>query len=397
MEFDPRTLMVASIFVTGLMGAVSFMFSAMRGISAMVGRWGVAMLLLALAFGGIALRGVIPDLFSIALANTLVVLALAIALRSLRRFTGESAHDLQALGLTAFAFVLFVIFSEFRPNLGVRIVVISSATIMILVRAALLLHRHTPPECKLSYRFTAAVFWVAVAAAAARLLGALTAPPEGLLVPNLAQSAAHLFNLCFVTAATLGVMLMEFETLQAKLVRSALTDPLTGLANRAGFEREFDRELSRVARDGDPFSVVMFDLDHFKNINDQHGHATGDRALRTFADLLSATVRTHDVAARYGGEEFVLLMPDTESAEALHVAERVRERLEKKEIKAGRARVLLTVSGGVAHYGAHGKDFDSLLKAADDALYAAKAAGRNRIVPATGVVAPAAGDALAAG
>lgn len=382
MELDTRTLVVACVLVSGLMGTVSFLFSAMRGTSSMIGRWGVAMVMLAVGLGGFALRGQIPDLLSIAVANTLIIAALVLGIRCLRQFMGESPRDALGIGMTVLAFALLVVFSEFRPNLLARILVVTLGMAAVLMRGAWLVQRHTPTESRLSFGFTAAVLWAAGAVALVRAIGAVVAPPADVFVSNGLEAGAFLFNTGFIVLATLGIMWMEFETLQARLVRSALTDPLTGLANRAGFEREFERELSRIARNGTPFSVVMFDLDHFKQVNDKHGHAAGDQALRFFADLLARTVRTHDVPARYGGEEFVLLMPGTDRAEALHVAGRVRERLAARPVDVGRNEVALTVSGGVATYGGQRKDFDTLLKAADDALYAAKSAGRNRMVAA---------------
>ncbi|HEY5637434.1 MAG TPA: GGDEF domain-containing protein [Burkholderiales bacterium] len=382
MELDTRTLVVACVLVSGLMGTVSFLFSAMHGTSSMIGRWGFAMVLLAVGLAGFALRGQIPDLLSITVANTLIIAALVLGIRCLRQFMGDTPRDALGIGMTVLALVLLLFFSEVRPNLQARILVVTVAMAVILVRGAWQVQKRTPRECQLSYRFTAAVLWMAGIVALLRAAGTIIAPPADSFASNGLEAGVFLFNTCFIVMATLGVMWIEFETLQARLVRSALTDPLTGLSNRAGFEREFERELSRIARKGTPFSVVMFDLDHFKQINDRFGHAAGDKALRFFADLLARTVRTHDVAARYGGEEFVLLMPGTERAEALHVAGRVRERLAARPVDVGRDQVPLTVSGGVATYGEQGKDFDALLKAADDALYAAKSAGRNRMVAA---------------
>jgi diguanylate cyclase (GGDEF)-like protein len=198
-----------------------------------------------------------------------------------------------------------------------------------------------------------------------------------------ANTLPVLFYTAFVVAGTLGVMWMEIELLQAKLTHSARTDALTGLINRGGFEQEFDRELSRSSRDGTGFSVALFDLDHFKRVNDTHGHAAGDALLCAFAGLLADAVRRHDVAARYGGEEFALLMPGVGKDEAIRIADRLRERTAAAPIAAGSAFIGLTVSGGVATFGADGRDIDALLGSADRALYAAKDAGRNRVLGAS--------------
>jgi diguanylate cyclase (GGDEF)-like protein len=165
-------------------------------------------------------------------------------------------------------------------------------------------------------------------------------------------------------------------------VRSARYDSLTGMYNRGTFLAEFEREVSRSARGGPAFSLAIFDLDQFKQINDRYGHPVGDRVLKAFADALPASIRKHDVVGRYGGEEFALLMPQTGKETAVRVAERVRRELEARGVAVDGKRIEVTVSGGIASYGIDGQDWDALLTAADNALYEAKHAGRNRICAA---------------
>jgi diguanylate cyclase (GGDEF)-like protein len=156
-----------------------------------------------------------------------------------------------------------------------------------------------------------------------------------------------------------------------------LTDPLTGLANRRRLDAFMQSELLRARRGGAPLAAVMADLDHFKRINDSHGHAFGDEMLRRFASLLRDGVRQGDLAARLGGEEFVVVLPMTDLAGALRCAEQLR-----CGIAAMRPPGLtepLTASFGVAQHRA-GDSIDELLRHADRALYAAKRGGRNRVV-----------------
>lgn len=160
------------------------------------------------------------------------------------------------------------------------------------------------------------------------------------------------------------------------LEHSASTDHLTGLANRASFERMVSREIQRARRTGGPLCVVALDLDHFKAVNDVHGHAVGDAALRRCADLLASECRGVDLPARFGGEEFVVALPDTAIDEARRFAERVRARVETAT--AGDV-APLTVSLGVAALAADHTQPDELVALADDALYEAKRAGRNRV------------------
>jgi diguanylate cyclase (GGDEF)-like protein len=175
-------------------------------------------------------------------------------------------------------------------------------------------------------------------------------------------------------------MQRELERANADLERLARTDPLTGLANRREFMEKLEQEVERSDRYLRPLSLVSLDLDHFKSVNDTHGHAAGDEVLREAARALSSVCRDVDLAARMGGEELALLLPETDTAGARIVAERVRERIAGAAHRSpsGQAfRVTASLGVATARTGASG---EALLQAADEALYRAKAAGRNQVV-----------------
>jgi diguanylate cyclase (GGDEF)-like protein len=160
----------------------------------------------------------------------------------------------------------------------------------------------------------------------------------------------------------------------------AMTDGLTGLRNPRFFDGHLEQELAAAARDSQPVSVIMLDLDHFKTFNDQHGHPAGDEALRVLGRVLRASIRASDVAARYGGEEFVVALHHTGLEGAALVAEKLRHAISAAivEIAPGRfARI--TASFGVASTERQDADLRGLLAAADAALYEAKTSGRNQI------------------
>ncbi|MGQ9371415.1 GGDEF domain-containing protein [Azospirillum sp. A39] len=164
------------------------------------------------------------------------------------------------------------------------------------------------------------------------------------------------------------------------LETAANTDPLTGVLNRRGFQNRFDAELSRARRAGTPFSLLIFDVDHFKHINDRYGHDAGDAAIRHLADLLKAHTRRADLLGRLGGEEFALALPDAALAQAQIVAEKLRRLVEATPLKLGDGGTLaLTVSIGVAQVSSDADQFRTLFSVADRRLYAAKKAGRNRV------------------
>jgi diguanylate cyclase (GGDEF)-like protein/PAS domain S-box-containing protein len=163
------------------------------------------------------------------------------------------------------------------------------------------------------------------------------------------------------------------------LRRAVACDHLTGLANRRTLFEACERELQRWRRAPRPLSLVLIDADHFKRINDLHGHATGDAVLRHLAACLSATFRAMDVVARLGGEEFVVLLPGCDEQAATRVAQRLCDCIAAQSVTVEGATVHYTVSAGVATMDAAVDGVDALIERADRAMYAAKAAGRNRV------------------
>lgn len=176
------------------------------------------------------------------------------------------------------------------------------------------------------------------------------------------------------------VVLLQRSLMHAQLQAAARTDAKTGLLNATAWQREADSEISRAGRKDEPVSVLLIDVDHFKRVNDEHGHLAGDDVLKGLAAELRQQVRDTDIVGRFGGEEFVVLLPRADETEAYRIAERLRRSAGVVTVLAGEARVGVTVSIGVAASGKHGDhDLFELLAAADLALYRAKADGRNRV------------------
>ena len=180
-----------------------------------------------------------------------------------------------------------------------------------------------------------------------------------------------------------AVFLLQHRALLKQLVEAATIDMKTDLLNAAAWRQLADRELERAARQHSATAVVVIDMDHFKRLNDTHGHLAGDEALRSVGAALGDVLRGYDAVGRFGGEEFVALLPGVDAQTAVAVGERVRERIEVLPIRVEQrtgavATVAVTASVGVAA-AVGAADLDGLLRAADEALYAAKAAGRNAV------------------
>src|SRR6202020_582436 len=177
----------------------------------------------------------------------------------------------------------------------------------------------------------------------------------------------------------------EISNLQQSLeaIRAeSLTDPLTGLGNRKYFDRSIEIAVQNALANGEPLSLLMFDIDHFKSFNDSYGHLTGDQVLRLVGMSVQQTIKGQDITARYGGEEFAVVLPNTGLRQALTVADHIRRAVMTKELKKKYTgellrRVTISVGGSMLK---PGDDTDALIERADACLYAAKRNGRNRVV-----------------
>jgi diguanylate cyclase (GGDEF)-like protein len=165
-----------------------------------------------------------------------------------------------------------------------------------------------------------------------------------------------------------------------EIYRLTVLDGLTGVHNRRYMVEYLDRELARAARFERTLALAMFDIDHFKGINDQHGHLAGDLTLRELSTMLKAVVRKDELLARFGGEEFAIALPETNVEQAVQCCERLRKGIEDHRFMYNGVRLPVTVSVGVAVSAPHSTCPDELIRTADDKLYEAKRTGRNRVV-----------------
>jgi diguanylate cyclase (GGDEF)-like protein/PAS domain S-box-containing protein len=183
----------------------------------------------------------------------------------------------------------------------------------------------------------------------------------------------------------------ERQALQERLREQSIRDALTGLYNRRYLEETLARELISAARQHHPVSVIMGDLDHFKAVNDHYGHVAGDEVLRIFGSLMKRHARASDIYCRYGGEEFLLVLPHMAKDAAADRAEQLRSAMAAAPVPYGASQIAVTASFGVATFPDDGRIGDELVAAADRALYAAKASGRNRVNVSTGPISSNAG------
>lgn len=193
-------------------------------------------------------------------------------------------------------------------------------------------------------------------------------------------SAAHALTMIGITMLGFAFIGMYVAETKRRLHEETRLDSLTGLHNRRAFEEMIQREVQLAARDNTPLTLLMMDLDHFKQLNDTWGHALGDRALRTFGGVLLTVTGTRDAVARLGGEEFAILLPGRSARSAMSLAERLRATVEGLRLSEGEELVHFTVSIGLSSLQDGETAFEPMLRRADRALYKVKRSGRNRVL-----------------
>jgi len=330
-----------------------------------------------------SMRDEIPDLFAMIVANGLLSFAFAKQVEALRIFVGRPLDRRIVYGPVVLTTLLEILFVYPVPSMRWRTVTVSAVFCLQMCTAVYALLDVNPPRRR-SQLLTAAAYGLLACVLAVRVLY------EGLSIDVLPHAFAStpmqvvVFAIAavFPTVATLGFVLMCSDRLHQELERQATIDPLTGISNRRTLGELAARAIASAHRHRRRLAVVLVDADHFKRINDVYGHEVGDEALQIIAATLQCVVRGEDLFGRLGGEEFVIVMPDADETAARAGAERLRHAIEQVELMARHRRVPLRISIGVAVLD-EGDDFASLLRRADQAMYAAKRGGRNRVMGPT--------------
>ena len=255
----------------------------------------------------------------------------------------------------------------------------------LFIFAAVALLRTAPSDARTAARFLAGILIICVIlwiARVALMVSALEGTNERERMDS-TISAFAVTQILVAISTTLGLFWVEVRKMAAELLWQAGTDSLTGLPNRRATLMRFQEEAARGMRHRRPYSIAIFDIDHFKKLNDEHGHAYGDEVLRQVARELVAAKREVDVVGRFGGEEFVVILSEEGSAGAAIAAARFHDRVKSVAGPESGVRIPLTLSGGVATAPEDGYGWGDLFAAADRRLYEAKRTGRNRVVSRT--------------
>lgn len=378
-----QTVLAVTILQQGFFAVAWLILAALRMARRASLTWGLAIVLLTAAMGAVLLRGSLPPAVGAALPNLLNVAGMWLIWRGVRIFVRRPPASAESVGVAlAGAAAVAGATAAGAPH-GVIVVAAASTMAWLLGRAAMDVHSGLQAEFGRAAALLCALPLAAIAAvlalraglvlASGRLQGhALegNAPLEtGLVFSFLAMSLA----MNFAMGALVVLRLVN------RLRHLSQHDALTRLVNRRGLEQCVEAERQRLQRQGRPFAVLSIDIDHFKAVNDRHGHAAGDQVLVGVAQALRREARGQDIVARMGGEEFALLLPETGATGAQQMAQRLLEalRAEQHEVEGQRLRV--TISIGLAVVTDPSESAEALWRRVDAALYRAKAAGRDRV------------------
>jgi diguanylate cyclase (GGDEF)-like protein len=337
------------------------------------GTWAIV-----LAFVLLAARPLITATPSIVFGNASMLLGLYLSQRALHVFVVGSQPPRwhAALLVVGVGCIVAVAASPIAERTAVISILFAIPLAMMVVLVAVHAWSAEP-----SLRTVAIAAGFAALALAGRALHAGLRPDEyaDFWQPSAGNGLTYLASFLFPLGAGIGFVLANLERTAGHLREQATSDGLTGCLRGATFKSILRSAVEHAQRQGEPLALVAIDLDHFKSINDTHGHQIGDEVLQAFAANARQRLRASDVLGRMGGEEFALLLPSTDLNGALHLAEELRKATQDLEVRcANDGRVRVTLSAGVAAL-ARGVDSEALYRDADAALYAAKSRGRNRV------------------
>jgi diguanylate cyclase (GGDEF)-like protein len=380
MLLDNHTLIFSLMLVSAMM-SVGLFVVARKNEHEGLRRWGAAMAMMALAWILVDARGQIPDIVSIVLANVLISAALSLELAAIYGYRAlpwpRWLCIMPVIAMTAAISAL--------PLHDMRGHFLASSPIYAIQLGLLAFALVEDKSVRRGHAWWL-IFLTTVSALPIMALRGLAAYAGRIHFANMQSQAGpsgvqltiFVCIMVMITLGSLGFILMIKERADRKVRKLALTDPLTGVLNRRAFMDHAEQELAFAQRNRLPMSVIMLDVDHFKAINDRHGHLVGDLVLVNLTRHLSRRLRAQDVIGRYGGEEFCVLLPGTSDSGVHTAAESLRQVIASTALVED---ISVTISLGISVYMPsrnHANiDFSALLESADNALYQAKREGRN--------------------
>jgi diguanylate cyclase (GGDEF)-like protein len=388
LDLDLFTVLIIAVCALAIAGGLLLVSWLQSPNLRALGLWAMSFAGNAIGFALVAARGNIPDIWSILIAGAVLAASHGIMWTGVRSFEGRSTSVPLMLAGTL-VWLVACQFEAFYDSQSARFALMSAIVVTYSVLSAVEFWRG---------RDEGLMRWLIIALLLGHAMMFLIRIPFGGSVPLPIHPGVHINWLTFIFFETifyafcLAYMLgsMARERIAVRYKQASLTDPLTGVANRRDFLERCEALLRRTAFEHRPSTLLLFDVDNFKSVNDTYGHHVGDQVLLEFCRVAESVLRPNDIFGRVGGEEFGCLIPYASLNEGRDIAERIRARSEAALFNVTENTIGVTVSAGVAVSGGPDRDFTALMMAADRALYRAKANGRNRVEWApVGAVAPA--------
>jgi diguanylate cyclase (GGDEF)-like protein len=386
MLLDNRTLLLSLVLVCAMM-AISLAVASWGREHDSLKKWGGAMALESLAFVLAALRGDVPDFFGILIMGILMVGAQSVKLAAIYEYREIPCPRLQCFTPVALAAVLLIAlpYDDVRDRLVLGSLVYALQMLLIMQALRGDVESRTGRAWWLVFGATLAIIPVFLLRGVVAYFGVYQfSSPQSSIAPNPVQMAVFVGIIGLSLMGSMGFILMVKERAERAIRLLAMNDSLTGIFNRRAFMDRAEKEYAIARRNQAPMALLMLDIDHFKSINDEHGHSIGDDVLVGIVQILNSRLRKQDTLGRYGGEEFCITLPGTDADGAMALAESLRASVENTPLIVGGKKILATISIGVMACQATCTTCNVALRAlfdsADAALYQAKREGRNRAV-----------------
>jgi diguanylate cyclase (GGDEF)-like protein len=384
---DVRTIGIFSAFTPLVLAIIMLIYWKERKVYGGFGHWILATFGLSVGYALISFPAVFSKFLSVVLGNVLIVYCMILIYEGIEKFYGRQpfyAFSYIILGIYA---VLQSLFTYIDPNVNARVALSSAAIFILIILAGRRLFIVPIPELRRTSHAAGVVFFITALFPFVRAITSIEMNPRMNFITDVLNSwfsvvfiisiVTWVFYFFFLNSARLE---LDLEAARAELDLISRTDPLTNLYNRRHFDEQAELEIQRAKRSGFTNSILLLDIDGFKEINDVNGHDVGDAVLISLANVLRSELRSFDLVARYGGDEFIIMLTDTNTDEAFSIAERIRKRVSLTPFVVGTRIFNISLSLGIAALHALDTDLRSLLKRGDDALYRAKEQGRNCVV-----------------
>lgn len=377
---DLRTLLLL-VAAADVMVAVALWMGAGRRLRHGMAAWIAALAARAVGVAVLAL-GLAPAAGAFAVAAAVLALSMTLQAAALLAYDGRHFPVWVHVAVMTGAAVPFALLGGDAAGAVLFGGMVFGTLLVVLAAIALQMHPSAGGRVRARGILVASFSIGAVAFYVRGVAVTLVADPMHAFVsPGPFQSGLFVAAAAAAIVSSFAFLLLQKERAEGEAVRMATMDPLTGAYNRRTFHEIAERELSRIRRAGQPLSIIIVDIDHFRSVNENYGNRVGDQVLQKIADIVRTALRKEDMLVRYGGEEFLVMLPDVPGPGAVVVAGRIRKSVEAEMLEVDGYRLPVTVSVGVSARLDEGPEsIENLLARADEALALAKQRGRNRVV-----------------